>query len=642
MTVAAAAILGPDGPLGRSLDGFSAREQQVLMAEAVEDALERGGEMFIEAGTGTGKTFAYLVPVLARGARTIVSTGTRALQDQLFHRDLPALARAMGRPVTSALLKGRSNYLCRERLASAGSRDMSAAERRDLGRLAVWAEATTSGDRREVVDVPEDSRLWPWVTSTLDNCLGQRCEHYEQCFVTRARREAQAATVVVVNHHLLLADLAMKEAGFDQFLPGADAFVIDEAHQLPDIAGQFLGTTLSTSALGALLDDAVLDVTALGGPAAATAVQQVATAIARLRDAAPHTPGRYDFAPHEAALTEPLGALAGSMTQLVTVIEPLSGQSASLETLAERLTERAHELGQIADIVGTEGLRWIDVGRRGLRINLTPLDTSAAMAGMIRARAASWIFTSATLAVGEDFSHFGARMGLANAHTVKFETPYPLAERALIYLPSGLPTPADRDYTDAVMAAATPLLKLTVGGAFFLFTSYRALDQAERWLKRRKRALAGRRLLVQGAMPRDALLREFRADGSAVLLATGTFWEGVDVPGSALSLVVIDKLPFASPADPLLQARIEHLRRLGENPFSRHQLPQAVLALKQGVGRLLRDAGDYGVVALCDPRVSSKSYGKAFLSALAPMPAAATLAAVRSFYKAMEPARSPR
>ena len=629
-------LLGADGPLSRTLEAYTTREQQVLMAEAVEGALDDGRALLIEAGTGTGKTFAYLVPVLTSGRRTIVSTGTRALQDQLYHRDLPALTRAIGKPVSTALLKGRSNYLCIERLGGAGEREMGPAARRHLATLSRWASATRTGDRSEVVDVPEDSPVWPWVTSTLDNCLGQKCDHYETCFVTRARREAQAATVVVVNHHLLLADLAMKEAGFDQFLPGADAFVVDEAHQLPDIAGQFLGTTIGTLALAGLLDDLVLDAATHGGPAAAQAVQAVATALARLRDAAPHDVGRYEYAPHAATLHESLLGLTDAVAALAARLEPLGELSVGLEAGAERLRARAVDLAHFADTDTVEGLRWIDVGRRGLRLNLTPLDTSAAMAGMIRAREASWVFTSATLAVGEDFSHFAERLGLPEARSVKLESPYPLAERALIYLPPAMPAPSDPDYVDAVMSSATPLLKTTRGGAFFLFTSYRALGQAQRWLTRHKSAAAGRQVLVQGDMPRDALLKAFRADGRAVLLATGTFWEGVDVPGSALSLVVIDKLPFASPTDPLVQARIEHLRRLGENPFARHQLPQAVLALKQGVGRLLRDASDYGAVVLCDPRLSSKAYGKAFLDALAPMPVASTLAAVRSFYRTLE------
>lgn len=632
----ASTILGPESPLRSVLDGFIAREQQLLMAEVTETAMASREHLLIEAGTGTGKTFAYLVPALLGGRRTIVSTGTRALQDQLFHRDLPTLAKAIGQPVTIALLKGRSNYLCLERLATAATRDGAARYRHELAAISRWSTATDTGDRREVVDVADDSPVWPWVTSTLDNCLGQKCPQYERCFVTKARRNAQAARIVVVNHHLLLADLAMKEAGFDQFLPGADAFIVDEAHQLPDIAGQFLGTTIGTVALATLLDEATIELTALGGPAAGQVVAKVATALARLRDAASHDLGRYDFGPLEAKLGPPLATLTEAVGEAIAVVDPLSEQSVTLENFGLRLYERSVELARFADVDSVEGLRWIDVGRRGLRLNLTPLDTSAAMAAMIAAREASWVLTSATLAVGEDFSHFASRLGLGDARTVKLESPYPLAERSLLYLPSGLPAPAAADYPDAVMAATTPLLGLTQGGAFFLFTSYRALNRAADWLAKHKSAVRGRRLLTQGAMPRDALLRTFRAEGNAVLLATGTFWEGVDVPGSALSLVVIDKLPFASPGDPLLQARIEQLRRLGENPFTTHQLPQAVLALKQGVGRLLRDARDYGVVALCDPRLSSKAYGKAFLDALAPMPVASSLNTVRQFYRAME------
>ncbi|MEM1261883.1 MAG: ATP-dependent DNA helicase [Pseudomonadota bacterium] len=641
LMVDAREILGPDSPLQQVLTGFNPRDQQLLMAETVESVLDQTETLLIEAGTGTGKTFAYLAPLLTSGKRAIVSTGTRALQDQLFHRDLPTLAKAMGQPIDVALLKGRGNYLCMERLASASQRDTARRYGKELATIREWSKATDSGDRAEVDAVAEDSPVWSWVTSTLDNCLGQKCEFYDRCFVTRARREAQAADMVVVNHHLLLADLAMKEAGFDQFLPGAEAFVVDEAHQLPDIAGQFLGTTVSTVALAAMVDEAAVDAIALGGPPLATATAAASTALMQLRTAAPHERGRYEFAVHEAALRPALDQLLAALRDLIACLEPYAGESAVLANAVQRLAERVTDIGRFGDVEGYEGLRWVDVGPRGIRLHVTPLDTADITAAMITARGASWVFTSATLAVNEDFSHFAQRLGLNDARSVKLESPYPLAERSLIFLPGGLPAPSSKDHPEAVMVHTTPLLKLTSGGAFFLFTSYRALNAAAAWLKHNANSVAGRPILVQGTLPRDALLRQFRRAGNAVLLATSTFWEGVDVPGKALSLVVIDKLPFASPADPLLQARIEHHRRRGENAFAEHQLPQAVLALKQGVGRLLRDASDYGVVALCDPRLTEKSYGKVFLSALSPMPVANTVAAVRSFYRELDSERLP-
>ncbi|MEM8982260.1 MAG: ATP-dependent DNA helicase [Pseudomonadota bacterium] len=632
-------ILGPESPLQKVLPGFNPRDQQLLMAETIELALDRVETLLIEAGTGTGKTFAYLAPLLASGKRAIVSTGTRALQDQLFHRDLPTLGKAMGQPVTVALLKGRGNYLCIERLGSVATREVAGRYTEELATIRKWSKATDSGDRGEVDAVAEDSPVWPSVTSTLDNCLGQKCEHYERCFVTRARREAQAADVVVVNHHLLLADLAMKEAGFDQFLPGAEAFVVDEAHQLPDIAGQFLGTTISTVALAAMIDEAAVDAIALGGPPLAAATAAASTALLQLRTAAPHERGRYEFAPFEVTLRPALDGLLAALQALIACLEPYAEQSSVLANAVQRCGERIVDLGRFGDVDGYEGLRWVDVGPRGVRLHVTPLDTADMTAAMIAARGASWVFTSATLAVNEDFTHFAQRLGLTDARSVKLESPYPLAERSLLYLPAGLPAPSSKDHPEAVMVHTAPLLKLTRGGAFFLFTSYRALNAAAAWLKRNASSVAGRPVLVQGTLPRDALLRQFRRAGNAVLLATSTFWEGVDVPGQALSLVVIDKLPFASPADPLLQARIEHHRRRGENAFAEHQLPQAVLALKQGVGRLLRDASDYGVVALCDPRLTAKGYGRVFLNALSPMPVASTVAAVRSFYRELDSER---
>ncbi len=606
------------------------------MAEAVGEALDRQESLVIEAGTGTGKTFAYLIPAMTCGRKTILSTGTRALQDQLFHRDIPALSAALGQPITIALLKGRANYLCHYRLSTARQSKQAARFAAELTRIERWSTRTRSGDKREVTDVPENSPVWPHVTSTVDNCLGQKCDFYDKCLVAKARRRAQNADLVVVNHHLLLADLAMKESGFDQFLPGASAFIIDEAHQLPDIAGMFFGVRLSTRALASLLDDIQVPAQALGGAPLLQALEIVRTLNLQLREAAPRQQGRYEYRQLVDSLESLLSQLHSALADLYERLQPLSESSPALENAHLRLYERLNELSQFSDLGSVEGLRWIDVNKQSISFNLTPLDTSTILGKMIAARDASWVLTSATLAVGEDFSHFTSRSGLDDARCVKLGSPYDLAARSMVYLPKQMPAPSSQQYTGDLMEAISPLLGMTRGGVFVLFTSHRALRAAADWVASRPGRLSGRPLLVQGEAPRDDILKRFRAAGNAVLLATGTFWEGVDVRGAALTMVVIDKLPFTSPGDPLLMARLEYLKRRGENGFMKHQMPQAVLALKQGVGRLLRDHSDYGVVVLGDPRLTQKFYGKQFLAALEPMPATESIAEVRRFFKSME------
>lgn len=627
--------LGPESPLVAALPGYTPRAQQALMAETVADSLLKREQLIIEAGTGTGKTFAYLLPALLSGTRTIVSTGTRALQDQLFHRDLPVLTEIIGRPLRIAILKGRSNYLCRQRLDSVGERKDAQIFKRELASIVRWSRGSSTGDIREVVDVAETSGVWPSVTSTLDNCVGGKCEQYDSCFVVKARRTAQAADLVVVNHHLLLADLAMKESGFDQFLPGADAFIVDEAHQLPAIAAQFFGIRFSTRAVGNLLDEVEVEAMTRGGPVMRSAVQELRTSLLKFRDCAPREPGRYEFSNVSSKILPGLANLRDAMTALYDALLPLSELSPALEMLSLRFYERLLEINQFNNLDDFHGMRWLDVARQSLSLNLTPLDSSEKTRALLETQNAAWIMTSATLAVGEDFSHFSSRMGLTDAHTVKLASPYDLEARSLIYLPVDMPAPAAAGYTKAVMQVVDDLAGLTKGGIFVLFTSYRALNEAAD-LPIVRRLGKHREILVQGTAPRDALLSRFREHGNAILLATQTFWEGVDVKGTALTSVVIDKLPFTSPADPLLQARLAYLKQQGLNGFSEHQLPQAVLSLKQGAGRLIRDASDYGVVTLCDPRIQQKSYGRAFLKALQPMPACNDLNQIRRFFAAME------
>ncbi len=623
-----------DSPLKHHLPGFKPRAGQAWMAEAVADAIATGEKLVIEAGTGTGKTFAYLLPALLSGRKTIISTGTKALQDQLYHRDLPLVAAAAGRPAKTALLKGRNNYLCLERTEMA--EDVPHGVRGDLAAVREWRHRTVSGDRAELTEVAEDSAVWPYVTSTADNCLGQKCPKYDDCHVARARREAQEADVVVVNHHLLLADLAMKESGFVEFLPGADAVIIDEAHQVPDLAIQFFGVSLGSRELERLVEETRAATLAHAGGEFAQRLDRLETAVRVLKAEAPRDEGRHELSVLLPGLAEPLATLRTALAELGDALESVADGSVELDKLTERTTGATERLALLVAEDAWDGLRWLEVSRRSIRLNLTPLDVADTLERLVSVERQAWVFTSATLAVGEDFSHFSSRMGLADVRALSFPSPYPLADHGLVYLPDGLPAPSVFGYTDTMLDTVTPLFEMTDGGIFLLFTSHRALNVARRWFSANRGVLGGRRLLTQGSSPRDDLLRRFRAEGNAVLLGTSSFWEGVDVRGRALTLVVIDKLPFASPADPLMMARQEFIRQNGGNAFVEHQVPQAVLTLKQGAGRLLRDERDHGVIVLCDPRVTGKGYGRTFLAALEPMPATRSVDDVRRFFERHE------
>ncbi len=629
-----------DSPLKAHLPGFQTREGQAWMAEAVADAIATSGKLVVEAGTGTGKTFAYLLPALLGGRKTIISTGTKALQDQLYHRDLPLIGKAAGRPVKTALLKGRANYLCLHRLESATAHTVSPAFAEDLDAVREWRHRTSSGDRAELVEVAEDSGVWPLVTSTVDNCLGSDCPLYQDCHVVRARRAAQEADLVVVNHHLLLADLAMKEEGFVEFLPGADVVILDEAHQLPDLAAQFFGISLGSRELERVFDELRAATLPLKDAEFQRRLEAAQQATRVLRAEAPRDEGRYELSAVLERLQGPMQELSAALRALLEGVAALTDASADIDKLYQQLFSALERLSQLASDETWDGLRWLDVNPRSIRLHLTPLDVADTLGSLINQGHQAWIFTSATLAVGDDFSHFTSRAGLGDAVGVRFPSPYALDSNGLIWLPPGLPEPSDAGHTDAMLEQVVPLLEMTGGGMFCLFTSHRALNAARRWFRSRKKRLSGRPLLIQGDAPRDDLLRRFREYGDAVLLGTGSFWEGVDVRGSALTIVAIDKLPFASPADPLMMARLEFIRREGGNGFTSHQLPLAVLALKQGAGRLLRDESDFGVIVLCDPRIRTRNYGRVFLDSLAPMPHTESIDEVANFLARHEAGRA--
>jgi len=633
-------IFSPDGALAASLPGFSYRKAQQEMATLVADALSMGKHAAIEAGTGIGKTFAYLVPVLVSGRRAIISTGTRTLQDQLFARDLPLLGALLGRPVRIALLKGRGNYLCWHRLEAAlhdGTRD--AATLAELRAIANWGRASARGDLTELEDLENDDGLRGAITSTVDNCLGSKCDFYDQCFVAEARRDAQAADVVIVNHHLLLADLALKDGGFGELLPGADAVIVDEAHQLPDVAQQFFGLSASTREIESLLRD--LNVEARG-VCVAGEVEQAASDVARAvldlrRCSTSVPPGRTPWAAAPAALRDALPEVRRALETLREAVDGFADASAALANCAQRCADAAARVRFFAAADPDDGLRWFDFSTGAVAAHWTPFDVGAALAARIEAQGGAWVFASATLAVGEDFSHFLRRVGVDAQITRVLASPFDYERNARLYVPEALPDPSDESYVEELMGAVWPLIDAAGGGAFLLFTSYRALNRAETWLQR---CATPGRVLVQGRGSRSELLNEFRRDGNAILLGTSSFWQGVDVRGPALRLVVIDKLPFASPSDPLVQARIDAIRRANGDAFTEFQLPQAVLALKQGVGRLIRDFDDRGLVVLGDPRLRTRGYGRLFLASLPPMPVLDDHGSALAFAASLDPARS--
>jgi len=617
-------IFSLEGPLARALPGYAHRPEQAAMAKAVGLALARLEPLIIEAGTGTGKTFAYLIPALLSGRSVIISTGTRTLQDQLFRRDVPLLARALGLPVKIALLKGRANYLCRHRLELATQQgSLLEGERgtlRILARVSRWAATTKTGDLSELTDLPEQSSLWPSITSTRENCLGQECPQFSRCHVFEARRNAQAADIVVVNHHLLLADLALKDEGFGDLLPGAEAVILDEAHQVPDIAAQFFGQVWSVRQVQLLLRDITVEMAAAGvrAPAISAAVAVVEARLLELRDTLPQSQGRHEWASLPDSFLDTLPDLETALSDIGTQLDGL-GAGAATANCARRAAALANSLAALRELSDDTGLRWVDANPGGLLLQYTPFEIAERLREYVESRPCAWVFTSATLAIGEDFSHFAARIGLGGARTVRIDSPFDYRTQARIFLPPSMPEPQAPAFAAKFIDACAPLLEAGGGRAFLLYTSYRGLADGVRELKLRF-PNPPFPVLVQGEAPREALLQRFRELGNAVLLATGSFWEGVDVKGEALCIVAIDKLPFASPDDPLLKARLEGIRRRGGNPFFEYQLPQAVLALKQGVGRLIRDFDDFGVIVVGDPRLKTKAYGRVFLDALPPGP----------------------
>jgi ATP-dependent DNA helicase DinG len=634
-----AEFFGVDGALAGCLDGFAPRPEQLAMAEEVSNAIAGGHNLVVEAGTGTGKTLAYLVPALLSGQRVIISTGTRTLQDQLFHRDLPMIGRALGRPAVVRLLKGRANYLCLYRLDQlqhGTDEQMPKKLFEGMRQIEQWAGRTRTGDVSEVTGVPEDSPIWRQVTSTVDNCLGSRCPWFDECHVVTARQEAREAELVVVNHHLLMADLTIKEEGFGELLPGADAVVVDEAQNFPEVAQGFFNTSLSSGQVHDLIGDVRTEALNAGlfGSDLDRNLDAVRLAANDAKLALASAESSVAWADAGTAFAAAFNHVGEALEMLHEQMSSFREDGAGLQRCRDRVSSMMNAVEQISDTDDETGLRWIRQGGRSFTANLTPLDTSGEIKTLLDARPCTWIFTSATLAVGDDFTHFTKRLGISEIATCQIASPFAFPEIARLYLPTGLPGPNQPDFTDRAVAAMTQVVRLSSGRAFLLFTSHRALRRAAEILE--DDPSFDFPLLVQGTAPRSRLLEQFSHLGNAVLLGTATFWEGVDIRGSDLVLVAIDRLPFASPGDPMLAARLKSIRNQGGNPFRDYQLPQAVLSLKQGVGRLIRDYDDYGVVMICDPRVREKGYGRTFLRNLPAMPVTSDLDEIRDFFSARQ------
>ena len=614
------AVFSKGGLLNRAIEGFAPRIGQGELAQRINQAIGLSQNLVAEAGTGTGKTFAYLVPALYAEKKTIISTGTKNLQDQLYSRDLPRLLKVLKKPIKTALLKGRANYICHHRLNLHESQG-EFPDRETLKDFIAIKNALPrlkTGDIAELEDIPEQAKVWPWVTSTTDNCLGTECDYYEECFLAKARKKAQSADLVVINHHLFFADCALKEDGFAEILPTAQVVIFDEAHQLPDIAANFFGRRLSSRQLRILTTELTRELENI-----AKDDRVLAECLLLLQDYNDEFRlclgdeiqrlAWFEISKKNSVMSA-LENLIGAITKLEEALITITGRSQVFEKSLERVTQHKNLLLEVQSLPSTNSVYWLETFKRSYSLYITPLSVADDFQLALRKKT-SYIFTSATLTVNESFDYFCNRLGLEQVETVIFESPFDFEQQSLLYMPRGLPDPNDKDYNWRVVDSITWVLEEFKGRTFCLFTSFRALNMAYDYLSRS----VDFPLLMQGSMSKSLLIEKFVNTEGAVLLGTYSFWEGVDVKGSALSCVIIDKLPFESPGCPIVRARSDRLKKQGLSPFYDYQIPQAVISLKQGLGRLLRDVDDKGVMVVCDPRLYGRAYGEVFMHSLPPV-----------------------
>lgn len=628
-------LLSEKGPFVERIDNFSVRLQQQQLAEEISYAIDNYESLICEAGTGTGKTLAYLVSSLISNKKIIISTGTKHLQDQLFKKDLPVVMNALGAMIKPVLLKGRNNYLClhRLRLSENDAGTLTGKKQSEITMVKQWSLVTDTGDLSELTTLSENSRIYPKITSTVENCLGRECKDYDGCFVFKARKKAMESQLVIVNHHLLFADLSLKETGFGEILPQADIIIFDEAHQLPELASEFFSQSLSSRQMKELINDCraayyseLNDV-----PEFLTLLDKLQTDIKKLRLVFGAEDRRMEWNTiiENEEKHNSFSQFKTALNDLCNALDEMSVRSMSLENCLHRCGNIIEMLEIYLERESDEQVQWVETRGKGFILYQTPLDISERFQTRLAEHNCHCIYTSATLAVGKDFDHFSSRLGLKNVRAISWSSPFNYAQQALLYLPQDMPDPREPSYISYVIERAIPVIEASQGHAFILFTSYRALEQARTLIKDKLNFP----VMVQGDMPRSELLNRFRKTQHAVLLGTQSFWEGVDVRGRALSCVIIDKLPFAPPDDPVLRARSIHMEKNGLNPFINYQLPEAIITLRQGVGRLIRDINDYGVLMICDPRLKSKSYGKKFISSLPEMKITNNISDVQSFFK---------
>ncbi|MBM4919533.1 ATP-dependent DNA helicase [Vibrio parahaemolyticus] len=626
-----------DGALGKAIPGFQARQPQIDMAEAVSSAIKEQSQLVVEAGTGTGKTFAYLVPALLSGKKVIISTGSKNLQEQLYHRDLPLMVNALGFYGQVALLKGRSNYLCLDRL----SRQMVESHTNEsdptlltqLVKVRSWSSETKTGDLGDCEDLPEDSMIIPTITSTNDNCLGKECPSYADCFVLKARKRAMDSDIVVVNHHLFLADLAIKETGFGELIPEADVFIFDEAHQLPDIASEYFGQSVSSRQIHELAKD--IEIAYRTEAKDMRQLQKVGDKLLqsamdmRIVLGEPGFRGNWREAMQSESIKRELVRLTDSLDLAIDVLKLALGRSQLLDTAFERANLIKGRINRVCDVDITGYSYWYDTSPRHFTLHITPLSVADKFHEQIEIKQGAWIFTSATLAVSGDFKHFTDRLGLKPKQQFSLPSPFDYEKQARLCVPRYLPEPNSPGLADKLVRMLAPVIEENDGRCFFLCTSHSMMRE----LGEKFREVLDLPVLMQGEMSKQKTLAEFMELGNALLVATGAFWEGIDVRGDALSCVIIDKLPFTAPDDPLLKARIEDCRLRGGEPFAEVQIPDAVITLKQGVGRLIRDQKDHGALIICDNRLVTRDYGGTFLGSLPPIPRTRDLERIKAFLK---------
>ncbi len=628
-------LFSATGPLALSIDGYTPRQPQIDMAVAVDDALKTRSQLVVEAGTGTGKTFAYLAPALKSKGKTIISTGSKALQEQLYHRDLPVLVKALGAAKKTALLKGRANYLCTYRLtqhvAHVPTDDPDVMHQ--LAMVAKFASETHSGDLADCIGIEEDAKVLPYVSSTADNCLGKECPDFQECYIRKARLKAGDADVVVINHHLFFADMAVKESGFAELMPNADAYIFDEAHQLSEIASDYFGETMSTKKLVDLINDLraiyraeIPDMLQLG-----KSLNKLETSVAdlRLQFGVDGSRGDWREKLSNKLICSALHRVISDLEFVYQVLKLCLERSDKIEHPFERVLAFKGQLERVFDTAQTGFSYWYETTRRYLTINITPLNVSAKFALMMKESGSGFVFTSATLSVDNELSHFNASLGLKPKQSMMVDSPFDYENQALLCLPRYLPQSHEDNMPHAIVKLTLELIKSAKGRCFVLFTSYRMMHLVAEGLTTQM----DYPVYMQGQMSKRIILEKFTRHGNAVLLGTSSFWEGVDVRGSTLSCVIIDKLPFAAPDDPLLQAKMQDCQMQGKDPFAHIQLPQAVIALKQGVGRLIRDNKDKGVLVICDNRLVTRQYGQVFLKSLPPMRRTRSLEDANTFLK---------